>query len=228
MARFCQNYAVDSTGILVGMDYTQSFDVCVSDKHLFVFAANLQKKGKFNPLRKFITPIVTELAPFLIREHQVIYLRDITKLCIDRKYTVGNTFENEIRIAVPEWPAEEQYLRASIFHEMHHLARWQTVGYGQTLGEAMLSEGFATWYEMERTGLVQPWSQASVSEEIKKKAREEWDNSPYGHNNWFYKGTMGRWVGYTLGYNLVRAYLNNTFDLSKSLWTKAEEVRNLL
>lgn len=208
------------------MEHFQSSEVVVSGKHLVIFAVNLQKKGSFNALSEIVLPVFTELAPFMKNEHQVLYIRDIPKYCIDEKLLYGNAYvENEVTIAVPQWPANKSQLISTIAHELHHLARWQTVGYGKTLGEATVSEGFATWYGIEKSDWIPPWAQVSITEDMKKKAFQEWDSSKYDHKNWFYKGTMGRWIGYGLGYGIVRAYLDNTFNLKESLFAKAEDMK---
>lgn len=46
-------------------------------------------------------------------------------------------------------------------HELHHCLRWGTVGYGDTLGEVLITEGLACHFETElRNGAVPPYAAA--------------------------------------------------------------------
>jgi uncharacterized protein YjaZ len=99
-----------------------------------------------------------------------------------------------------------------VAHEAHHAARWRGPGYGTTLLEALVTEGLADHFAIERLGVpVPPWSNAVAREETARyieEARPHFDSSSYGHSRWFF-GTdpaLPRWVGYTLGFRLVEAY----------------------
>ena len=99
-------------------------------------------------------------------------------------------------------------------HEMHHVKRWRTVGYGITLVEAIISEGLADWFSIEITGADPPmWSVAFTGEELENLldlAKDTWYESPYDHPKWFFGTTseIPRWAGYSLGYKLVGDYLS--------------------
>jgi uncharacterized protein YjaZ len=43
-------------------------------------------------------------------------------------------------------------LDETLFHEIHHCMRWRDPCYGETLGEAMITEGLACLYEEQKTG----------------------------------------------------------------------------
>jgi hypothetical protein len=210
-------------------DYHVS-DIVSSQKHLFVISVNLEKKGEMNNVTEIVRPIFTEIAPFLKKKNQVLYVRDIKKFCIDDGlYIGGNTYiGNEAKIAVPQWPSDEINLREAIAHELHHVARWQTVGYGKTLGEALVSEGFAQAFAFEKTHWLAPWSQVDVSGELIKKALEEWDSSKYKHQEWFFDGPLGRWIGYGLSYRMVSGYCKNGFDLPSSLTATEKDLKKFL
>ena len=68
-------------------------------------------------------------------------------------------------------------LKVIIAHEYHHACRWKTVGYGKTLGEALISEGLADHFSQELFNApIACWccnlSQDEI-EEHSKKAKEE-------------------------------------------------------
>ncbi len=114
-------------------------------------------------------------------------------------------------------------LERTLIHELNHAARWQTVGYGDTLLEAMISEGLADHFEKEITNKnPNPWSVALGKSQIKQmmeRAENEYNNKNYNHNEWFFgskeKG-IPKWTGYTLGYNLVAEYLKKNPDKKPS------------
>ena len=97
-------------------------------------------------------------------------------------------------------------------HELHHALRWESVGYGATLGEALVSEGMADWFEQSLLMVdePQPWCVP-----VKPEA---WDGTvtdagamlyaiDYDHPAWFFgRGRWPRWSGYAIGYALMRGY----------------------
>jgi uncharacterized protein YjaZ len=206
-------------------------DFIYQDKCLTVFAKNLYSSANVNDdLIMLIQPIFDELAPFIKKYQQVIYLRDIKAYSIDQKYPGGHTYiPTEIQIAVPQWPAETAQLQASIAHEMHHLARWQNPGYGKTLGEAVVSEGIAMYFEELRSGWTPPWANGKLKSSEYRKAIHEWHKEDYDHSDWFYDGSHGKWAGYTLGYKIAKDVIfKDGFDLRSSIEEDFSSNRKLL
>lgn len=107
-----------------------------------------------------------------------------------------------------------------VAHEMHHVGRWRGPGYGGTLLEAMVSEGLADHFAIELLGVpVPPWSDAFPEDRTDfylARAAPELDSAAYDFNAWFFGlGTdLPRWTGYTLGFRLVRDYLDRHPDAS--------------
>lgn len=107
-------------------------------------------------------------------------------------------------------------LPRTIAHELHHAARGQSVGYGKTLREALVSEGLASHFEEEVfSGDAYPWSTAVTEREAHRfleQAKKE-SGQLYDHGRWFYgRGDLPRWIGYTVGYILVKDYLQKHGD----------------
>lgn len=98
-------------------------------------------------------------------------------------------------------------------HEMHHIGRQRTVGYGNTLLEAMISEGLADQFSVEIAGVdPPPWSRALTSSQLASlsaRARDEWFSTSYSHDAWFYGTTSSipLWAGYTIGFEMTGDFL---------------------
>lgn len=104
-----------------------------------------------------------------------------------------------------------QSLERMLAHELHHSSRWDGPGYGNTLGEALVSEGLAGHFAQEvYGGEREPWEQLSAStlRRYVSKAQAAWDSADYDHAEWFFGSQeFPAWVGYSLGYEMVRHYL---------------------
>lgn len=115
----------------------------------------------------------------------------------------------------PENPSlranEAHSLERMLAHELHHCARWDGPGYGETLGAALVSEGLAGHFAQEAFGGdPEPWErlQAGTLRPYLSRAQAEWQNAGYDHAAWFFGSPeLPRWLGYSLGYQLVRQYL---------------------
>lgn len=107
-----------------------------------------------------------------------------------------------------------QQLKRTLAHELHHAARWRTVGYGRHLFEALVTEGLADHFELEIFGgKPEPHDQVvrgSALKKIEAQAVKEYWSPKYDHTAWFF-GSVEKhlpfWGGYTLGFNLVQRYL---------------------
>ncbi|BAT60792.1 hypothetical protein GJW-30_1_03342 [Variibacter gotjawalensis] len=108
-------------------------------------------------------------------------------------------------------------LRAQLAHELHHATRFAGPGYGTTLGEALISEGLAQCYE-EEVGCPTPNYAVEVSgvplRQLAANAIGELSAVSYDHPKWFFgtgnSANFPRWGGYSLGYALVKAWLNES------------------
>lgn len=107
-------------------------------------------------------------------------------------------------------------LERMLVHELHHSARWDGPGYGSSLGEALVSEGLAGHFVQEvYGGPAEPWESVEIDKiraHIARAARD-WEASDYDHKAWFYgTGELPRWVGYSLGFQLVANFLDMHSD----------------
>ena len=123
----------------------------------------------------------------------------------------------------------------TLAHECHHAARWQTVGYGETLFEGIISEGLADHFAQEITERkdLHLWDRALKSKQIKEwltKAKKEFDNKKYSQYDWFFGSKergIPKWTAYSLGFYLVDNYLKKHLDMKASTLykTKAGEFK---
>ena len=125
-------------------------------------------------------------------------------------------------------------IRSTTAHEVHHCIRSDSVGYGKTLLEAMVSEGLADHFDIELNGGdPKKWDVALDEDQIGSlldKAKDDFYNEKYDHSKWFFGGDeIPRWTGYTLGFKLVRDYMeSNNKKASELIHTPAEEFLNVL
>lgn len=201
--------------------------IIAAGKTLQLFCVSLHGEEIPGHVRSNAEKAFKSLAPYLKNDDQVLYIRDIKFLAIDEKYVGGHCYNAyEAMIATPSWQADEEQFIATINHELHHMARWQNPGYGETLGGAILSEGIATYYEELVSGWSSPWSQVKVSQETIDAAKKEWDNAEYNHSEWFFEGPHGKWAGYGIGYQLAKKLFADGFDLERSILITPDEARS--
>lgn len=103
-------------------------------------------------------------------------------------------------------------LRRQAAHEVHHCLRMAGPGYGRTLGEALVSEGLAGHFTRRLfANPPEPWECAVDGAVLRAHMPDAASlaSTEYGHAAWFYGdgSQRPRWLGYTLGYALVGAWL---------------------
>ena len=107
----------------------------------------------------------------------------------------------------------QTHLVHTLLHEFHHAMRWRGPGYGDTLGEALVTEGLADQFDVEMTGAEpQAWATVLSPDELEKlfeRAQPLFEKS-YSHADWFFGSAdevLPKWGGYALGFYLVGRYL---------------------
>jgi hypothetical protein len=103
-------------------------------------------------------------------------------------------------------------LRRHVVHEVHHCLRKGGPGYGNSLGEALVSEGLAGQFVTRLFGTPpEPWERAVESPVALSffPAADVMASTTYDHRAWFFGagGQFPRWLGYTLGYMIVGRWI---------------------
>jgi hypothetical protein len=99
-------------------------------------------------------------------------------------------------------------LLKTLFHEFQHALRWDGPGYGDTLGEALVSEGLAQRFLHEMMDCPPEPFEVAVPDDVCETWRGDalagFDDAAYDHAAWFFgTGDMPNWLGYTLGRRMV-------------------------
>ena len=83
----------------------------------------------------------------------------------------------------------EQFSR-TLAHEIYHAIRIKHIGYGDTLLEALITEGLADHFDLEiNQKLPQIWNTALSKRQLakfQKLAPKEYFNKNYSYNDWFF------------------------------------------
>ena len=113
-------------------------------------------------------------------------------------------------------------LHRHIVHEVHHCLRMAGPGYGWTLGEALVSEGLAGQFVRHLLGSdPEPWERAITSVDLLRSPVDfkALESTNYDHNEWFFGvGSHPKWLGYTLGYQMVGRWLASAGEIDASTW----------
>ena len=126
-----------------------------------------------------------------------------------------------------------KHLLCVLGHELHHCARWRSVGYGKTLGEAIVSEGLACAFEGELAAGFQPFYARALNDQAFQdcvlQVGRDWDRADYDHAAWFFGAAhLPRHAGYSIGYEIVSRHIRKTGQLASRLVDVcASEVRGM-
>lgn len=127
-----------------------------------------------------------------------------------------------IEFAINQEKATEYLISEMLVHELCHAARWGKNNERITsLFDGIISEGIATYFEAEfiknrneRTIFIKTILGRSdeENEKILDQLRDRLDSNEYDYNAIFFTGNnkLPRWSGYSLGFYLVKKYLEKT------------------
>ena len=153
---------------------------------------------------------------------------DIDLLVANRLYDIiipedgvgGRTRTSDfIEFAINENKATENSISEMVTHELCHAARWgKNDEWINSLFDSVISEGIATYLEAEfvrdreeKTVFIKTILERTDNENeiILEKLRNQLDSNYYDYDTIFFNGNdeLPRWSGYSLGYHLVKKYL---------------------
>ena len=127
-----------------------------------------------------------------------------------------------IEFAINQEKATENLISEMLVHELCHAARWgKNNELISSLLDGIISEGIATYFEAEfiknrneRTVFIQTilGRSGEENEKILDQLRDRLDSNEYDYNAIFFTGNnkLPRWSGYSLGFYLVKKYLEKT------------------
>ena len=141
---------------------------------------------------------------------------------IPEDHVGGHTFDSDFIIIRVENGATEGVVSEVLCHELCHSARWgKNDEWMNTLFDALIFEGLATYFEAEYTKNKQEKQffiktiinrSDKENEKILNLLKTQLFHKKYNYNLIFFAGddNLPRWSGYSLGYYLVKKYLTNT------------------
>lgn len=192
-----------------------------------------------NIIRKEFDVVVSKIREKLLLDGVDVVIYDNPEWAIPET-GIGGYTPNEHLVFIslnPEVAHFEQNLKnnlkRTIAHELHHAMRWRNPGYGETLFEALITEGLADHFDMEinETDIPEPRDTALTElqvNEFVKKASQEFDSKEYDHKEWFFGSKdIPRWTGYALGFKIVGDYLKRNPEKKPSMLyaVKADKFR---
>lgn len=148
--------------------------------------------------------------------HARVYYIDI-KICFYRK---GLDVEHLFKVDLP----------ATIYHELAHVSRINSIGYAENLLQDLIDEGVACYIEeVSGLGSEQPYIKPINNEDrYLDEAHRHFEDRLTSdlHSQWFYgSGNLPEWIGYRIGYLLVKKYIDtNKISVDNLVRLKAETI----
>lgn len=135
----------------------------------------------------------------------------------------GRTIVSDfIMFAINQEKATEALISEVLVHELCHAVRWgKNNEWMNSLFDGVINEGIATYFEAEfiknrneKTVFIQTILKRpdEENEKILDQVRDRLDSNEYDYNAIFFTGNnkLPRWSGYSLGFYLVKKYLEKT------------------
>lgn len=188
-----------------------------------------EANGNLSGQKSVITEAIREAEAYVFPKLKIDW--DIDLLITNRLYEMlipedgvgGRTWASDfIEFAINEKKVTKDLISEMVAHELCHAARWgKNDEWANSLFDAVISEGIATYLEAE---YVKDREEKTVflktvlsrtdaeNEKILEILRPVLDHSTYDYAIIFFTGfeDLPRWSGYSLGYYLVKRYLERT------------------
>ena len=188
-----------------------------------------EANGNLSGSREMIMDAIKAAEEYVFPKLKVNW--DIDLLITNRLYDIiipedgvgGHTRTSDfIEFAINEEKATEDLISEMVAHELCHAARWgKNDEWIIALFDGMISEGIATYLEAEfikdreeKTVFIKTILERTDDEnkKILEELRDQLDSNYYDYDTIFFNGNdkLPRWCGYSLGYYLVKKYLEKT------------------
>lgn len=188
-----------------------------------------EANGNLSDSREIIVDAVKTAEEYVFPKLKVNW--DIDLLVTNRLYDIiipedgvgGRTRTSDfIEFAINEEKATKNLISEMVAHEFCHAARWgKNDEWINSLFDGMISEGIATYLEAEfvkdrkeKTVFIETILERTDDEnkKILEKLRDQLESNYYDYDTIFFNGNdeLPRWSGYSLGYYLVKKYLEKT------------------
>lgn len=185
-----------------------------------------EANGNLSSSREMIVGAVKTTEEYVFPKLKIDW--DIDLLVTNRLYDIiipedgvgGRTRTSDfIEFAIDEEKATKNLISEMVAHELCHAARWgKNDEWINSLFDSMISEGIATYLEAEfikdrkeKTVFIKTILERTdnENEKILEKLRDQLDSNYYDYDTIFFNGNdeLPRWSGYSLGYYLVKKYL---------------------
>lgn len=188
-----------------------------------------EANGNLSDSREIIIDAVKTAEEYVFPKLKVDW--DIDVLVTNRLYDIiipedgvgGRTRTSDfIEFAINEEKATKNLISEMVAHELCHAARWgKNDEWINSLFDGIISEGVATYLEAE---FVKDREEKTVfiktilgrtddeNKKILEELRGQLDSNYYNYDTIFFSGNdkLPRWSGYSLGYYLVKKYLEKT------------------
>lgn len=153
----------------------------------------------------------------------VLVTNHLYNLIIPEDGVGGRTISSDfIEFAIDENRSTKNLISEMLVHELTHAARWgKNDEWANSLFDGIINEGIATYFEAEFVK-NRPEKQVFIktilsrtdqeNQEILSELRNQLDSNNYDYDTIFFNGNdeLPRWAGYSLGYYLVKRYLEKT------------------
>lgn len=188
-----------------------------------------EANGNLSDSREIIVDAVKTAEEYVFPKLKVNW--DIDLLVTNRLYDIiipedgvgGRTRTSDfIEFAINEEKATKNLISEMVAHELCHAARWgKNDEWINSLFDSIISEGIATYLEAEfvkdrkeKTVFIETILERTDDEnkKILEKLRDQLESNYYDYDTIFFNGNdeLPRWSGYSLGYYLVKKYLEKT------------------